>query len=97
MKCSDDISKTFETAYLYLSFKNQILLTKETDTKMLKVVDILKICFENKKIRNSCWKISPVYVLGSWSQMSITALPRKKIKNQTLCSSKRPVAIKTVV
>lgn len=50
MKC-DDMRKTFETVNLYLSFKTPILLTKETDTKMLKTVDILEICPEKN------WKL----------------------------------------
>lgn len=45
MKCCGGMSKTFETAYLYLSFKNTRLSAKEIDTKTLKTVDIMKIFF----------------------------------------------------
>lgn len=54
MEYCNGMSKIFETVYIYLSFKNTILLPKETDTNMLKTVDIQKIRF--KKIKNSCWK-----------------------------------------
>lgn len=45
MKYCSDMSKIFETAYIYLSLKNTILLPKETDTNMLRTVNIQKICF----------------------------------------------------
>lgn len=57
VKYCSDMGKIFETVYIYQSFNNTILLSKETDANMLRTVNIQKIRF--KKIENSCWKISP--------------------------------------
>lgn len=52
VKYCSEMGKIFETAYIYLSLKNTILLPKETDTNMLRTVNIQKIRL--KKIENSC-------------------------------------------